>query len=98
MRFLSGRVGKRTDEPINLVVPRQVIRTDEVAMFRKPSGGIAECYLRASQARERARSACDPRVEQDFLKIERRWLSLAHSYEVADPIPDVSLEPGRKRA
>jgi hypothetical protein len=62
------------------------------------SADIAECYLRASQARERARSACDSRLEQDFLKMERRWLALAHSYELTDWIQDIPLKHDRKRA
>ena len=52
------------------------------------SSDIAECYLRASQARERARAACDSRLEKTFLDTERRWLSLAHSYELADLMQD----------
>jgi len=45
---------------------------------------IAECYRHASHCRERARRAIDPETERDFLEVERRWLSLARSYEFAE--------------
>jgi hypothetical protein len=44
---------------------------------------IAECYRHASHCRDRAKRAIDPEAERDFLE-ERRWLSLARSYEFAE--------------
>jgi hypothetical protein len=34
--------------------------------------------------RDRAKRAIDPEAERDFLEMERRWLSLARSYEFAE--------------
>jgi len=45
---------------------------------------IAECYRHASHCRERAKRAIGPETERDFLEMERRWLSLARSYELAE--------------
>jgi hypothetical protein len=40
-----------------------------------------ECYRRAADARRIADVATDPSTKADFLEIEKRWLSLARSYE-----------------
>jgi hypothetical protein len=45
---------------------------------------VAERYAHASECGERANRALDPSTKRDFLEIERRWLSLAHSYEFAE--------------
>ena len=50
-------------------------------MLQELTAEIAECYRHAAVARERAKTA-DPISKQDFLDMERRWLSLAHSYEI----------------
>jgi hypothetical protein len=42
---------------------------------------IQECYLRAGEAHKIAQEATDPFTRADFLAVERRWLSLARSYE-----------------
>jgi hypothetical protein len=45
---------------------------------------IAEYYRRASEARRMAETAMDPIEREDFLTIERRWLSLARDH-ASDP-------------
>ena len=45
------------------------------------SGVILECYRRAAEARHMADHATDRSAKADFLAIEKRWLSLARSYE-----------------
>jgi hypothetical protein len=45
------------------------------------SVAILECYRRAAEARRFADDAVNPFEKADFLDIERRWMSLAHSYE-----------------
>ena len=44
---------------------------------------IAEYYRRASEARRMAETAMDPIEREDFLTIERRWLSLARDHASA---------------
>jgi hypothetical protein len=51
-------------------------------MLKQLSDDINECYLRASQARERGECERDPQLKQDHLDMERRWLFLAQSYEL----------------
>jgi hypothetical protein len=57
-------------------------------MLQKLSEEIAEWYAHASHCRERARRALDRATKRDFLQMERRWLSLACSYELAERISD----------
>jgi len=55
-------------------------------MVLQLTGEIAECYQYAAKARERAKRANDPATKQDFLNVERRWLSLARNYEFAEQL------------
>ena len=64
-------------------------------MLQNPSEEIAECYRRAAEARERAMHAHDPALKQDFLDMERRWMSLAHSYDFTHRLSDFSTEAER---
>jgi hypothetical protein len=58
------------------------------AVLQRPSKEIAECYRRAGHALERANCAMDAASKQEFLDMERRWLSLARSYEFSLMLPD----------
>jgi hypothetical protein len=42
---------------------------------------ISECYLRAEECRRWAEGAANPSMRDDYLAMERRWLSLARNYE-----------------
>ena len=66
-------------------------------MLPKLIGEIAECYWHATDARERAKSAGNDMTKQDFLDTERRWLSLAHSYEFAERLSNFTDEVKRRR-
>jgi len=55
-----------------------------VGRLQKLTKEIAECHEHARACRERAERALDPAAKNDFLDQERRWLSLAHSYEFAE--------------
>jgi hypothetical protein len=50
-------------------------------MFVSVSREASECRLYAEQCADRARLESDPKLRQDFLDMERRWLSLARCYE-----------------
>jgi hypothetical protein len=43
---------------------------------------VRECYLHAEECRRWAKIAPTPSSKADFLDMERRWLSLAHGYEL----------------
>ena len=55
-------------------------------MLLKLTGEIAECHRYAIEARERANTAGKAATKQDFLDMERRWLSLARSYEFVEQL------------
>jgi hypothetical protein len=44
----------------------------------------------------RSNSTIIPSAKDDFLNMEQRWLSLAHSYEFVERLSD-STEPFRRR-
>ena len=50
-------------------------------MLQNLSKDIRECYLLAEECKRLAETARTPPAEADYLAMERRWLSLAHSYE-----------------
>jgi hypothetical protein len=53
-----------------------------IEQFR--SDAIQDCYRRAAEARRIAVVAANSDTRSDFLAIERRWLSLARSFESED--------------
>jgi hypothetical protein len=67
-------------------------------MLQDLSNEIRECYRRADDCRRRAEEATDPATKRDFLEMEKRWLSLARSYDFAEQISaSPSLSGIRKR-
>ncbi len=45
---------------------------------------IRECYRHAEGCARKAAEQTDPKAKQDFLDLERRWLSLARSFEFSE--------------
>ena len=66
------------------------------ATLQNLSKEIRECYLRAEQSKRLAGEALTEAAEADYLDMEGRWLSLAHSYEFAERLSNF-VEPFRKR-
>ena len=56
--------------------------------MQKLSEDIAECHTHAAQCRTRAKRAIDPKIKQEYLDMERRWLSMARSHEFAEQLLD----------
>jgi hypothetical protein len=65
-------------------------------MLHKFTEEIAECYRHARECRERAERVPDPATKNDFFDQERRWLSMAHSYEFAERLSDFTGEVRRR--
>jgi hypothetical protein len=65
-------------------------------MIQKLTDEIAECYGHARACRERAERVLDPATKNDFLDQERRWLSMAHSYEFAERLSAFTEEVRRR--
>jgi hypothetical protein len=51
------------------------------AMFVSVSREASECRLYAEQCADKARFASGPKLRQDFLDMEQRWLGLARCYD-----------------
>jgi len=66
-------------------------------MLQNLSKEIRECYLRAEECKQQASTAMTPAAKTDFLDMECRWLSLAHSYEFAERLSNFT-EPFRRGA
>jgi len=65
-------------------------------MPKSLSNQIRECHLRAEECRCWAETASPPSIRNDYLAMERRWLSLARGYEFAEQL-DSFTSPFNKR-
>jgi hypothetical protein len=54
------------------------------------SDQVRECLRHAEDCARQAASLSDPRLRQDFLEVEARWLKLARSYEFTERLADFS--------
>ena len=53
---------------------------------------ICECLQNAENCARKAAAQTDPKLKEDFLNLEQRWLFLARSYEFAKRLGDFSDE------
>jgi len=60
------------------------------AMLNNLSEQIRDCYAHAEECARKAAAQTAPRLKQDFLGMEKRWLSLAKSYELSERLDDFS--------
>jgi hypothetical protein len=49
---------------------------------------IRECLQHAENCARQAATEPDPKLKDDFLTLQRRWLFLARSYEFTDRLTD----------
>lgn len=65
-------------------------------MLNNLSEQVRECLQRADGcAREAAAQTC-AKMREDFLDLERRWLSLARSYEFTERLDDFCTDTKRR--
>jgi hypothetical protein len=57
-------------------------------MLANISEQIRDCLDHAEECARQAAAQTCPKLRQDFLDMERRWLSLARSYEFSERIND----------
>jgi hypothetical protein len=67
-------------------------------MLEKLSEKVAQCHRRAREAREKAERATDLGAKRDYFNLERRWLLLADSYQLASRISDFQGEVKKRIA
>jgi len=60
-------------------------------MLQNLSKDIHECYLHAEECKRFAETARTPSAKGDYLAMERRWLSLAHSYEFTERLSNFTV-------
>jgi hypothetical protein len=65
-------------------------------MLENVSQQIRECYEHAEDCARKAAVQTDSALRQDFLDMERRWLTLARSYELTERLGDFSKETTRR--
>jgi hypothetical protein len=65
-------------------------------MLNNLSEQIRECLRHAEDCARKAAAQTDPKLKEDFLDMERRWLFLARSYEVTEQLTDFSAETKRQ--
>jgi hypothetical protein len=53
---------------------------------------IRDCHRHAEDCARRAAAQSCPKLKQDFLDLERRWLVLARSYQFTERLTDFSVE------
>jgi len=63
-------------------------------MLSNLSEQIKDCYAHAEACARKAAAQTNPRLKQDFLEMEQRWLSLAKSYELSERLTDFSGSRG----
>jgi hypothetical protein len=60
------------------------------------SAQIRGCYEHADGCARKAAAQTDPKLKQDYLDLERRWLLLAKSYDLTGRLADFSAEAKRR--
>jgi hypothetical protein len=53
-------------------------------VLNNPNEDVRQCYRHAEDCARKAAGQTDPKAKQDFLDLERRWLSLARSFEFSE--------------
>jgi hypothetical protein len=66
-------------------------------MLRKLREEIRECLQHAEDCARQAKLQRDPKLRDDFLDLERRWLKLARSYELTDRVEAFTSHAKRRR-
>ena len=59
-------------------------------MLQHLSKQVRDCLQRAEECAYRANTEGDPGLARDYLEMERRWLSLARSYQFSEQLQSFS--------
>ena len=61
-------------------------------MLLNVSAQVRECGRHAEECARQAKAQTNPKFQQDFLDLERRWLRLARSYEFSERLVIVATQ------
>jgi hypothetical protein len=64
-------------------------------MLNNLSEQVRECYMHAEHCARQAAIQTDPKLKDDFLEMEQRWLVLARSCAFTERLEDFSNETKR---
>jgi len=67
-------------------------------MLRQLSKEVSDCYAHAEVCARKAAEATADQSREDYLRVQRHWLTLARSYEFGERLRDFSKENNRRRA
>lgn len=62
-------------------------------MLQNLSEEIRECFRRAEECKQLSKTALSTSAIEEYLEMEHRWLTLAHSYEFADRLSRFTEQP-----
>ncbi len=65
-------------------------------MLNNLSEQIRECLRHAEDCARKAAAENDPKLKENFLDMERRWMSLMQSYEFTQQLTDFSAPTERQ--
>jgi hypothetical protein len=66
-------------------------------MLENVSEQARECYAHAEYCARKAADQTDPLLKQDYLELERHWLTLARSFEFSQRLDQFSRGNGQDR-
>jgi hypothetical protein len=61
-------------------------------MLLNETAQVRECVWHAEECARQAKAQTNPKFQQDFLDLERRWLRLARSYEFSERLVIVATQ------
>ena len=62
-------------------------------MLQNLSEEIRECLCRAEECKRLSKTTLSTSAIEEYLEMEHRWLTLAHSYEFAETLSRVTEQP-----
>lgn len=65
-------------------------------MLNNQSEQIRKCLQHSEYCARKAAAQTDPKLKEDFLDMERRWLFLARSYDFTEGLGDFSRKTERQ--
>jgi hypothetical protein len=66
-------------------------------MLQNLSEQVRNCLQHAEHCAHRATAEPDPNLQRDYLMMERRWLSLARSYQFSEQLDTFSTHNKNRR-
>jgi len=68
-----------------------------LVMLRKLSDQVRDCLARAQECGHKAEHAANNVLRDDYIQLQRQWLNLAHSHQIAEGLLSAFYEHDSKR-